>query len=609
MALRLANKINRNIIQNFGKVLYTGKVETIATTAVRNINEETRTKDVNVQKSQVYPPPTHIPSMMSPITNSTNDQIESEKNVQMHKLQPSMLPEYYKHTIDVQHATYPKPPEMEPPKPLTQYRQFEKSTTYKSVKLPLKQTRLAGPFPDPVKVMPSDTMSDQEKAEQKTAEARIVKGDTSSSPKMVNFSTQQRSYSYGGTIGPDDKKCRKKAPKKNCPSLKGPCEPPESKSCDRDYPFKDCKKKDAPYPAYSEFCHTIPDEHPSECKICPWKPSEHPTFKPNKKRYHTSAIAFCPRKRLHEKRQLKTDLKNSWVEEGKWKKETLLEPRIDINNFSNIEPLSSVNSPSLYLDGNKPCKRPNINRCPPGTSKKDRKRKKGKKGKKGKKMKKSKGGKKSKKQKKRSRKPKKKALPLSSDRSWITLVDTESIKEFPNLFNNGPYLLAGKKKRKGKKKEKYPTVRKGKCKKVPSGSCKIKNKPAEGVPGRCPKPKRKKLIGDCPEERSRCKDTAPLAIPSVEYLLDGKKKKKGGKSKKSEKPKKCPQIEKGRCQDDDDDKPCGPKTKGGTKRCPSDLLVKRRRKAKRPIKKAQGIIIPEMIPSTSKNSDMCLGKK
>lgn len=100
------------------------------------------------------------------------------------------------------------------------------------MKLPLKQTRLADPFPGPVKVMASDTLSDQEKAEQKTAEARLLKGDT-----MVNFSTQQRSYSsYGGTIGPDDQKCRRKPPNKNCPSIKGPCEPPESKSCDRDYP-------------------------------------------------------------------------------------------------------------------------------------------------------------------------------------------------------------------------------------------------------------------------------------------------------------------------------------------------------------------------------------
>lgn len=111
----------------FGKVLSTGKVEPITTTTVRNINEETRTKDVNVQKNQVYPPPTHIPPIMPPRTNATNDQIQSEmdtiqKNAQIHKLQPSMISEHYKHTIDIQHATFPKPPEIELPKPLTQYR-------------------------------------------------------------------------------------------------------------------------------------------------------------------------------------------------------------------------------------------------------------------------------------------------------------------------------------------------------------------------------------------------------------------------------------------------------------------------------------------------------
>lgn len=172
-----------------------------------------------------------------------------------------------------------------------------------------------------------------------------------------------------------------------------------------------------------------------------------------------------------------------------WRNETLSELRTDIYNLSNIEPLSSVKPPSLYVDGNviwfdinqnwhrkitfkifqKPCKRPNLNRCPPGTTKKGRKRKKGKrskKGKKSKKSKKSKGGRKSKKQKRKSRRPKKRAIPLSSDTSWVTLIDTESIKKFPNLFNNGPYLLASKKKRKGKKKKKSRTVEKGKCKKV-----------------------------------------------------------------------------------------------------------------------------------------------
>lgn len=45
------------------------------------------------------------------------------------------------------------------------------------------------------------------------------------------------------------------------------------------FPQVDCEKVDAPYPAYSESCHEDPDNKPSECKMCPWKPEDHPYFK------------------------------------------------------------------------------------------------------------------------------------------------------------------------------------------------------------------------------------------------------------------------------------------------------------------------------------------
>ena len=51
----------------------------------------------------------------------------------------------------------------------------------------------------------------------------------------------------------------------------------------------ECKKKEAPYPSYSELCHEEPIEKPSECKLCFWKPEEHPTFKPQKQSYHTGS--------------------------------------------------------------------------------------------------------------------------------------------------------------------------------------------------------------------------------------------------------------------------------------------------------------------------------
>ncbi|KAJ8975512.1 hypothetical protein NQ317_010627 [Molorchus minor] len=57
----------------------------------------------------------------------------------------------------------------------TGYRAFPVSTTYKNVTLPLKSSKLASPFPEPVKLMPSHTVSDQDKAAQMQAECRIPK--------------------------------------------------------------------------------------------------------------------------------------------------------------------------------------------------------------------------------------------------------------------------------------------------------------------------------------------------------------------------------------------------------------------------------------------------
>ncbi|KAF7279757.1 hypothetical protein GWI33_006787 [Rhynchophorus ferrugineus] len=62
--------------------------------------------------------------------------------------------------------------------PSSNYRQFEASSTYKNLVLPLKSSKLADPFPSPVKIMPSHTVSDQEKAEQMLAERRIPRNIT-----------------------------------------------------------------------------------------------------------------------------------------------------------------------------------------------------------------------------------------------------------------------------------------------------------------------------------------------------------------------------------------------------------------------------------------------
>lgn len=62
--------------------------------------------------------------------------------------------------------------------PARGYRLFAASTTYKNVILPLKSSKLANPFPEPVKVMPSHTVSDQEKADQMQAECKVPRSIT-----------------------------------------------------------------------------------------------------------------------------------------------------------------------------------------------------------------------------------------------------------------------------------------------------------------------------------------------------------------------------------------------------------------------------------------------
>lgn len=58
--------------------------------------------------------------------------------------------------------------------PLKRYTHFMVSTTCKNVTLPLKMSKLAKPFPDPVKVMSSQIISDQDKADQMFAESRLA---------------------------------------------------------------------------------------------------------------------------------------------------------------------------------------------------------------------------------------------------------------------------------------------------------------------------------------------------------------------------------------------------------------------------------------------------
>lgn len=67
-----------------------------------------------------------------------------------------------------------QPPQVEVDvKPTTSTRRFPRSNTQNAVTQPLKLPRLANPFPEPVKVMMSDTVSDKEKADLMLAEMQM----------------------------------------------------------------------------------------------------------------------------------------------------------------------------------------------------------------------------------------------------------------------------------------------------------------------------------------------------------------------------------------------------------------------------------------------------
>lgn len=186
------------------------------------------------------------------------------------------------------------------------YRKFEESMTYRNLTQPFKLSRLANPFPEPVKEMPSNKVSDQEKATQMYAESQAhaqAQAHFAQRQKQLKLKPQIplqpnsiRHYSTGeknsGT--PTLKKPKCKVPKaKICRKLKtGKTCPPANKvtDCkDNRYVFRPCTKKEAPYPSYSEACH---EERSTICRSCPWMDTIHPAFKPKKKNFHTASRAM-----------------------------------------------------------------------------------------------------------------------------------------------------------------------------------------------------------------------------------------------------------------------------------------------------------------------------
>ena len=113
-------------------------------------------------------------------SNRCRDPIKNEsdmakKHVAMQHLQPSLLPEYYKPPVSINACMYESALAKTQKQIDNSARRFEESSTSKSVNQPLRMARMANPFPAPVKVMPSNTVSDQEKAEQMMADVRMAK--------------------------------------------------------------------------------------------------------------------------------------------------------------------------------------------------------------------------------------------------------------------------------------------------------------------------------------------------------------------------------------------------------------------------------------------------
>lgn len=173
--------------------------------------------------------------------NNSSHPVETENTIRQKiddkQLQPSMLPDYYKSEIDVQQGTYPVSDTLDHnPMPLAlKQRRFEVSKTYANVTLPLKAPKLASPFPDPVKIMSSHTVSDQEKAEQMLAESRIPKATIE--PTRAKVTTPNRVYTrnYSKRVGRNDEKCKKIGKKKKCVKMVTPgCKPPKNIICDKE---------------------------------------------------------------------------------------------------------------------------------------------------------------------------------------------------------------------------------------------------------------------------------------------------------------------------------------------------------------------------------------
>lgn len=233
------------------------------TTAARGASE---TKEESPKQQQEEAPKsfryTVCQARTSPVErpNTAGDVMATQKQnvkaaIEQQHLQPSSLPEYYQKSMEKNALINPEPEPTEEtrinpknqrsdletssvPMLIKSYRQFQVSKTYANAILPLKSVKLANPFPEPVKMMMSRTVSDDEKAEQMLAEARTNRTLNNTTERKSStfrtFSTEIKRW-YSKTVGRDPKKCIKLGKgQKSCPKLRvDGCPAPARTRCDR----------------------------------------------------------------------------------------------------------------------------------------------------------------------------------------------------------------------------------------------------------------------------------------------------------------------------------------------------------------------------------------
>lgn len=201
----------------------------------------------------------------------------TKKMIANQHLQPAMLPTYYAKSIDINAscAVGAEPNTENDLKSTARQREFEDSKTRMNITLPLRPPRLANPFPDPVKVMESHTVSDREKADQMLAETKMMRAQANAAKKFqsrrppVNLAQSSRNYSTTTyqklceRISRTSKKSQEKifsmlAAEQNFDTMEGTEEPHKEKNVRP-------RKISSPYPSYSEAC---PDEIYDRLKGC-----------------------------------------------------------------------------------------------------------------------------------------------------------------------------------------------------------------------------------------------------------------------------------------------------------------------------------------------------